>query len=76
MVGLDLTELKERAAEVRLMRPPVKGFVVDHTYQIQHITKSLTVENIAYEVFSPFAAAFETIRKVDFCLLLTFCILT
>ncbi|KAF8195411.1 hypothetical protein BJ912DRAFT_956877 [Pholiota molesta] len=42
---LDLTELKERAAE--------------------HITKSLTVENIAYEVFSPFAAAFETIRKVE-----------
>lgn len=30
----------------------------------QHIIKSLTVENIAYEVFSPFAAAFEQIRKV------------
>ncbi|KAF5315056.1 hypothetical protein D9619_007334 [Psilocybe cf. subviscida] len=29
------------------------------------ITKSLTVENIAYEVFSPFAAAFESIRKVE-----------
>ncbi|KJA24031.1 hypothetical protein HYPSUDRAFT_65842 [Hypholoma sublateritium FD-334 SS-4] len=42
---LDLTELKERAAE--------------------HITKSLTVENIAYEVFSPFAAAFEALRKVE-----------
>ncbi|KAF9483428.1 hypothetical protein BDN70DRAFT_873937 [Pholiota conissans] len=42
---LDLSELKDRAAE--------------------HITKSLTVENIAYEVFSPFAAAFEAIRKVE-----------
>ncbi|KAF8964175.1 hypothetical protein BDZ97DRAFT_1904491 [Flammula alnicola] len=31
----------------------------------QHITKSLTVENIAYEVFSPFAAAFDAIRKVE-----------
>ncbi|KAF8158296.1 hypothetical protein B0H34DRAFT_708202 [Crassisporium funariophilum] len=31
----------------------------------QHILKSLTVENIAYEVFSPFAATFEAIRKVE-----------
>ncbi|KAF9454777.1 hypothetical protein P691DRAFT_826991 [Macrolepiota fuliginosa MF-IS2] len=31
----------------------------------QHITKSLTIENIAYEVFSPFASTFEEIRKVE-----------
>ncbi|KAF8798781.1 hypothetical protein BYT27DRAFT_7202475 [Phlegmacium glaucopus] len=31
----------------------------------QHIIKSLTVENIAYEIFSPFAAAFEEVRKVE-----------
>ncbi|KAH9480518.1 hypothetical protein JR316_0007118 [Psilocybe cubensis] len=31
----------------------------------QHILKSLTVDNIGYEVFSPFAAAFEAIRKVE-----------
>ncbi|KAL4261729.1 MATH domain-containing protein [Pleurotus pulmonarius] len=36
----------------------------------QHIYKSLTADNIAYEVFSPFAAAFDDIRKfeVDFFL--------
>ncbi|KAF8073868.1 hypothetical protein FPV67DRAFT_1479610 [Lyophyllum atratum] len=31
----------------------------------QHIFKSLTVDNIAYEVFSPFAAAFDEIRQVQ-----------
>lgn len=31
----------------------------------QHIFKSLAVENIAYEVFSPFASTFEEIRKVE-----------
>ncbi|KAG6903149.1 hypothetical protein C0995_004696 [Termitomyces sp. Mi166 len=31
----------------------------------QHIVKSLTVENIAYEIFTPFAAAFEDIRKIQ-----------
>ncbi|KAG6813582.1 hypothetical protein H0H92_009626 [Tricholoma furcatifolium] len=31
----------------------------------QHIVKSLTVENIAYEVFSPFASAFDDIRKIQ-----------
>ncbi|GLB38245.1 putative RNA recognition motif containing protein [Lyophyllum shimeji] len=31
----------------------------------QHILKSLTVDNIAYEVFSPFAAAFDEIRQVQ-----------
>ncbi|KAJ3565020.1 hypothetical protein NP233_g7910 [Leucocoprinus birnbaumii] len=30
-----------------------------------HIFKALTVENIAYEVFSPFASTFEEIRKVE-----------
>ncbi len=29
-----------------------------------HIVKSLTVDNIAYEVFSDFSAAFEDVRKV------------
>ncbi|KAG6841703.1 hypothetical protein C0991_007975 [Blastosporella zonata] len=31
----------------------------------QHIVKSLTVDNIAYEIFTPFAAAFNDIRKVQ-----------
>ncbi|KAG6897554.1 hypothetical protein C0992_000337 [Termitomyces sp. T32_za158] len=31
----------------------------------QHIVKSLTVENIAYEIFTPFTAAFEDIRKIQ-----------
>jgi hypothetical protein len=30
----------------------------------QHIERSLTVQNIAYEVFSPFSAAFADVRKV------------
>ncbi|KAJ8691450.1 hypothetical protein PTI98_011019 [Pleurotus ostreatus] len=36
----------------------------------QHICKSLTADNIAYEVFSPFAASFDDIRRfeVDFFL--------
>ncbi|KAI8978849.1 hypothetical protein BD414DRAFT_421643 [Trametes punicea] len=31
----------------------------------KHIIKSLTVENVAYEAFSAFAAAFEDVRKVE-----------
>ncbi|KAF9527601.1 hypothetical protein CPB83DRAFT_393844 [Crepidotus variabilis] len=31
----------------------------------QHIIKSLTVQNIALEIFSPFAATYEAIRKVS-----------
>ncbi|KAL7280202.1 hypothetical protein ACG7TL_006621 [Trametes sanguinea] len=31
----------------------------------KHIVKSLTVENVAYEAFSAFAAAFEDVRKVE-----------
>ncbi|KAI0056539.1 hypothetical protein BV25DRAFT_1864558 [Artomyces pyxidatus] len=31
----------------------------------QHITKSLTVENVPYEVFSTFSATFEVVRKVE-----------
>ncbi|KAG6918337.1 hypothetical protein DXG01_015196 [Tephrocybe rancida] len=31
----------------------------------QHIVKSLTVDNIAYEIFTPFAATFDEIRKVE-----------
>ncbi|OBZ68962.1 hypothetical protein A0H81_11068 [Grifola frondosa] len=30
-----------------------------------HITKSLTVNNVAYEVFSTFSSAFEDVRKVQ-----------
>lgn len=30
-----------------------------------HITKSLTVENVPYEVFSTFSATFEVVRKVE-----------
>lgn len=30
----------------------------------RHIVQSLTVENVAYEVFSDFSAAFEDVRKV------------
>jgi len=37
----------------------------------QHISKSLTVDNIAYEVFSPFAATFEEIRQVQVNFFLT-----
>ncbi|GBE83235.1 hypothetical protein SCP_0502820 [Sparassis crispa] len=31
----------------------------------QHIVKSLSVDNVAYEVFSTFSAAFEDVRKVQ-----------
>jgi len=31
----------------------------------EQITKSLTVENVPYEVFSTFSATFETVRKVE-----------
>jgi len=31
----------------------------------QHIERSLTIQNIAYEVFSPFSAAFADVRKVE-----------
>jgi len=31
----------------------------------QHIIKSLTVENIAYEMFSAFTATYEDVRKVQ-----------
>ncbi|KAJ3535861.1 hypothetical protein NM688_g6921 [Phlebia brevispora] len=31
----------------------------------QHIIKSLTVENVAYETFSHFSAAFDDVRKVE-----------
>ncbi|KAI0084787.1 hypothetical protein BDY19DRAFT_1077254 [Irpex rosettiformis] len=31
----------------------------------QHIVKSLTVDNVAYEVFSDFSAAFEDVRKIE-----------
>ena len=31
----------------------------------QHIEKSLTIENVTYEAFSAFTAAFEDVRKVS-----------
>ncbi|TFK27990.1 hypothetical protein FA15DRAFT_701372 [Coprinopsis marcescibilis] len=31
----------------------------------QHIIKSLTVDNIGFEIFSPFSATFDEIRKVE-----------
>lgn len=31
----------------------------------QHVVKSLTTSNIAYEVFSPFSAAYEEVRRVE-----------
>lgn len=43
----------------RLDLPELKGRA------FQHINKSLTAENIAYEVFSDFSAAFEDVRKVE-----------
>jgi hypothetical protein len=35
------------------------------THTTQHIQKSLTVDNIPYEVFSPFSATFSDVRKVQ-----------
>ncbi|KAH9999667.1 hypothetical protein BJV74DRAFT_974882 [Russula compacta] len=35
------------------------------TRAFEHITKSLTVENVPYEVFSTFSATFEVVRKVE-----------
>ncbi|KAI0252186.1 hypothetical protein BJV78DRAFT_1125024 [Lactifluus subvellereus] len=34
-------------------------------FEAGHITKSLTVENVPYEVFSTFSATFEVVRKVE-----------
>ncbi|KAI9462177.1 hypothetical protein F5148DRAFT_982826 [Russula earlei] len=34
-------------------------------FEASHITKSLTVENVPYEVFSTFSATFEVVRKVE-----------
>ena len=31
----------------------------------QHIVKSLTVDNVTYEVFSAFSVAFEDVRKIE-----------
>ncbi|KAI0301112.1 hypothetical protein B0F90DRAFT_1719274 [Multifurca ochricompacta] len=31
----------------------------------EHITRSLTVENVPYEVFSTFSATFEVVRKIE-----------
>jgi hypothetical protein len=59
-LGLDLSELKERAAQVL---NDGEGFIGHHTKSL-YTMKLLTADNIGYEVFSPFAAAFEAIRKV------------
>ncbi|KAF8272793.1 hypothetical protein EI94DRAFT_1677513 [Lactarius quietus] len=58
---LGLAELKSRAFEAGV-------FVLLGVYLLthaQHITKSLTVENVPYEVFSTFSATFEVVRKVE-----------
>lgn len=60
---LDLHDLKERAFQVN-RHPKQLYYIVDRSQSNQHIEKSLTVQNIAYEVFSPFSAAFADIRKV------------
>lgn len=39
--------------------------VSGHDRHGQHIQKSLTVENIPFEVFSPFSATFAEVRKVQ-----------
>lgn len=60
-VELGLLELRERAYQV--------GGTVDlvsrSDQSCQHIQKSLTVENIPFEVFSPFSATFAEVRKVQ-----------
>ena len=33
---------------------------------MQHIVKSLTVENVPYEMFTSFSATFEDVRRVSF----------
>ncbi|KAJ3541320.1 hypothetical protein NMY22_g3936 [Coprinellus aureogranulatus] len=64
---LDLGDLKERAAKVGLeLNIQVIAALLNFPRCQQHIFKSLTVDNIAYEVFSPFAAVFEEIRKARF----------
>jgi len=41
------------------------GLVELKARAFEHITKSLTVENVPYEVFSTFSATFEVVRKVE-----------
>ena len=64
-IELGLTELKSRAFEAGAF--DLLGFTFSLT-RAQHITKSLTVENVPYEVFSTFSATFEVVRKVSCCL--------
>jgi hypothetical protein len=59
---LGLVELKARAFEVGFSHLHLTKPFLKHT---QHITKSLTVENVPYEVFSTFSATFEVVRKVN-----------
>lgn len=61
---LGLVELKARAFEASVPTPVTKPFPLTPA---QHITKSLTVENVPYEVFSTFSATFEVVRKVSCC---------
>ncbi|KAF8482399.1 hypothetical protein DFH94DRAFT_726614 [Russula ochroleuca] len=51
-----------RAFEVGFSHLHLTKPFLKHT---QHITKSLTVENVPYEVFSTFSATFEVVRKVE-----------
>ncbi|KAG6833432.1 hypothetical protein H0H87_006798 [Tephrocybe sp. NHM501043] len=62
---IDLPELKARAAQVISIRC-VSNLLNEVLILLsKHIVKSLSVDNIAYEIFSPFAAAFDDIRKIE-----------
>jgi hypothetical protein len=62
LVELGLLELKERAYQVE---DATHHHLSCADHSSQHILKSLTVENIPYEVFSPFSATFADVRKVQ-----------
>ena len=70
VVELDLTELKSRAFQVGLTAR-MSSSLPDSASGCQHIVKSLTVTNVAYEVFSSFSATFEDVRKAGRTLRLT-----
>jgi len=44
---------------------PTLGLLELRERAYQHIQKSLTVENIPFEVFSPFSATFAEVRKIQ-----------
>ena len=65
-VGLDLSDLKQRAFQVERNSHHVDTFsLLSPFVYLQFIIKSLTVENVPYEVFSTFSTAYEEVRKVE-----------